>query len=243
MFLTESAERRVDKLNARMRSELGNPQYIWVWSEKLKWPFQVMEFSDGPQEYAIKWLEKNGVEKLQSPEFAAYCANLSTEAGTLKKPKLQERVLESGIIVMEPVYELFHILPNNRYQWILCRKVTSQYSQMAWRQMFGSAMPFPVDGQLVPCTGALGPVAIERGKEPSLSDTEEVIKCIRAERSRTAADEKNAMEAGMAKKEADTFAANVDRFKEIAPAFGGVPGDKGHWVQGGTKDLVLQGSI
>jgi hypothetical protein len=243
MFITDSSKRRIEKQNRYMHSELGNPQYMWVWSEDLKWPFQVMEFSDGPQEYAIKWLEKHGADKLQSPEFMEHCARLSQDAGPLRRPKLQERILPSGLIVKEPVYELFHILPMHRSQWVLCRKVTSVYSQMAWHRMFGSAMPFPADGQLVPCCGALGPVAIERGKEPSLSDTEEVIKCIRAERSRTAADDKNATEAGLAKKEADTFNANFDRFKDAAPAFGGVPGDKGHWVQGGTKDLVIQGTL
>jgi hypothetical protein len=125
--------------------------------------------------------------------------------------------------VAMPVYGLRNKLLTVSNRWVLCRLYPNDISEYRWSQMFGSSLEYP-KAVWEPCA----PVYLEPGEIPTDQLTWEVIRAVRADRSKSAAQRDQEFMESVARKEKRTHDRILDDIKDSAPAFNTIPGKKAH---------------
>ncbi len=201
-------ERRLRKLNDLLASELGEPIYAWKWSEDLKHPMRAIN-DDGSLKF----------------NYRCVCGlNASVHSAACR------------MTIAEPVWIVRKMRLDLERQWVLCRAIPS-LPEDKFREVFGSMVeyrPF----EWAPCDGANGAVSLEPSEEPSEAITWEVIRHIRALRSKSQAQMDSEYLDAVARREAQKRDNILQDIKSEAPAFNGIPGEKHHWSVGGLKDAA-----
>lgn len=121
---------------------------------------------------------------------------------------------ESGLYLGVPIKRKQKLCQTLNRQWVVCRQLPDS---QVW----------------YPCTGRLGYCALDPGREVTIDDTWELIRAVRASRHWTKADERNATEEAITRRQKEKENILFDKFSSAAPAFGGRPGKKDHWSFGG----------
>jgi hypothetical protein len=194
----------VARLNELLRSELGEPRYGWVWSEDLL--------------YVMQKLNDEG-----TPQYDFVCA--CGQNRSVHEPWCK------SLVIPRPIYEHKKLFTQLNQQWVLCRQIQNPFSEYAWRQAFGSRMPFEKT-TWAPCD----PVYLEQGEWPNADITYEVIRCLRRDKEKTPKQVVDEAREAQAKVEQANRDRIRDQVKDQQTAFLGVPGEKGHWSVGGLKD-------
>ena len=182
------------------------PIFRWDWSEDLFWP----AFKTGHM-----------VNRRVPAMLLGESGNVETDAFFAPAPE------DPGVTyvnMLVPEYARVKLSNRLKNQWVATKWFPPEELPQ-WERNFPQA-PYPKDGYRIHTNACLPPF-----QEPTLLDTEDLIKCLREQRSMTFADRLIDMERDRDQREKSKHGAVLDEIDDLIPAYGNyAPGKRGHFI-------------
>lgn len=201
-------ERRIAKLNSRLRQSLGHhPLYSWRQAESIVHPAVVLN-----------------VDESDMMEYVCVCGvDVCVHHPSCKMTAVRKKV------------SIERVLSDEKWdkRWVICAK--EYWNPDEWRRTFGTHVTYPSDGLWTPATftiaGSGGHIKTMKGQEPNENDTEYVIARVRQSREMTTREKSALMREAMASRDEQQVQRNIQELKEETHAsrvLNFIPGQKGH---------------
>lgn len=167
-------------------------------------------------------------------------ADIEEDESGAKKFKYAMKAQPSGLIEMVRTHTRKLMCPSLPDRWVLCRKVMPDADDDRWGMTFGMDPDQIRNGMWVPCTNNRGQVvATERDMHPTIDNNNYVIECIRVERENANVDYETQFNENDAKAKRELKERLSLKYRDMAPAFGGIPGKKVNWAGGHSKTVQM----
>jgi len=193
-------QKKLGKLNDLLRQELGDQggRYAWLFSDSEELMRPMRVCS--PDGKPV-YNERTVETKISGPDGKPFC-----------------------VVLHDPIFTKRKTCLGADKQWVLCRLLPPALSREKWEEVFQFTQAYPENGEWAPCD----PIYLPQGVEPDESNTWEVIHAFRRQRKITQADDKNAVEEAISRRESEHRKQLMDALHDDKPAFANAPGMKGH---------------